>query len=131
MSDRLMRELRVKLTDAERLAKAEQSARVGFELAEIEDKKALMGRQLAEQIKALKAERSRLDYDVQSGTEERPVACYERPRFKDLCIDLVRTDTGEQVQTRPMTAAERQTKLELVRTVPEADDEEPDEPSTH
>lgn len=130
MSDRVIENLRVQLTDDERIAKGQQLARINFRLAELKEQKSAASRDFANQIKALELEGSQVAYDADTGTEERPVEMRKAPHWKEFMMEFFRMDTGELVRREPMTPAERQMKLDVfppLRGVPRKPDEDPDD----
>ena len=56
-----------------------------------------------------------LSQALRSGKEDREVECEWRRDTTEGCMDLVRTDTWEIIQSRPYTDQEKQLKLELVK----------------
>lgn len=120
--------LRVQLTDAERIAKGEELARINFALAELEELKGAATRSFGNKIKALKLDGGKVAYDMQTGTEERSVDCVERPDWKDFVVAVIRTDTGELVRRRPMTHAERQLRFNAFTASVKEEDDEPGPP---
>lgn len=130
MSGRLTRVHRVVLSDVERMTKGLTLARSGFELAQLEDGKAANAADFTKQIKKLKLRQGRLAYDMESGTEEREVEVEEIMRYEDLCVDLVVCQSGEVLESRPMTPAERQTQFNLVPIRPTRPEPETDPDNT-
>lgn len=129
MSDRVIENLRVQLTDEERIAKGSKLAKLNFELGALKEQKAAANRDFANQIKALELEGGKVAYDVDTGTEERPVELRKAPHWRDFVIEFFRLDTGELVRREPMTPAERQMKLDVfppLRGVREKPDDDPD-----
>jgi hypothetical protein len=53
--------------------------------------------------------------EVRTGKETRPVECFESPRYGEMMVDLIRSDTGEVVRARPMHPSERQLALDEAR----------------
>lgn len=100
--------LRCDLTAEERVAKSLVLAQHLQETAKLEEEKAKAVRAYAEQLKERKTLEQSLTYDVATGTEERPVSVYERPRPDDLLVDVIRTDTNTVHRTRAMQPKERQ-----------------------
>ena len=140
MSDRVIENLRVQLTDDERLAKGQMLAKLNFQLGELKERKAAASRDFGNQIKALELEGGKVAYDVDTGTEERPVELRKAPHWKDYVIEFFRMDTGELVRREPMTPAERQMKLDVfppLKRVKRDDDDEakkegpPEDPQVH
>lgn len=50
---------------------------------------------------------------VANGEELRPVECIEQPRYGELLVNIVRTDTGDVYRVRAMHPTERQTAMEI------------------
>lgn len=122
MMDTIREKVRVELTEEELRAKAQEHARLHFAMDELDECKRSHMQQFGAQMKKLKVEAGKLAYDVSMGTEEREVECVERPDYNAFLVRLVRKDTGEVVRTRPMTAAERQTRWDDMLNGPAADD---------
>ena len=110
METTIREKLRVKLSEEELRAKAQEHARVHFAMDELEELKRSHMQQFGAQLKKLKTEAGKLAYDVSMGTEERELNCAERPDYRAFLVHIIRPDTGEVVRTRPMTAEERQTR---------------------
>jgi hypothetical protein len=88
----------------------------------IEDDKAEVTKDFAEQIKKQRRALDLLAHEVSTGTEVRPVECDLVPRRADEMMDVIRPDTGEVVSSRPWTQSERDTFKQ--RALPfERDDE--------
>jgi hypothetical protein len=111
MGKRMIKQLPVKMTDAEKLVKNQQLVK------ELENKQLLEleKKAFAEKHKAKVSEVdeaiSKLAQECRSGKEERPVECVEVPRYTDNMVDIVRDDTGDVVFSRPTTPEERQNGL--------------------
>lgn len=93
---------------------------LGGRLAEIEDALALhqldakvVRKELREKESALKAERKHLAMLVRNKHEERDVEVENFLAEKAGHVDVVRTDTGQVVRTRPAKEGELQGKLPL------------------
>lgn len=129
MSDRVIENLRVQLTDEERIAKGTKLAKINFRLAELKELKAASARDFGKQIKDLELEGGKVAYDADTGTEERPIELRKAPHWRDFCIEFFRLDTGELVRREPMTPAERQMKLDVfppLRGVSRKPDDDPE-----
>jgi hypothetical protein len=114
--------LPVKLHQHEVLVKAQQAAAGLSTLKRIEDDKAEVTKDFAEQIKKQRRALDLLAHEVSTGTEVRPVECDLVPRRADEMMDVIRPDTGEVVSSRPWTRSERDTFKQ--RALPfERDDE--------
>jgi hypothetical protein len=121
--DAEFRQLPVKLTKNEVLTKGKLAAKADIALGELEDQKAEVTKDYAERIKLKRKELDQLAREIDTGTEVRPVKCTPVARWRDYMMDIVRDDTRETVESRPMTHAERQMALDLE----EMGDREPDE----
>jgi hypothetical protein len=115
---KLFRDLPVKLTDAEWAFYANALAVEQARRAQAEADKAESMSAFKATIDKHKAKEAELGEKVRSREETRAVECFERFDYKRFVVDLHRDDTGELVETRQMSASERQTKL------PGVDDEE-------
>lgn len=94
---------------------SEEARAKGLELAEkvvkLEDAKlALKGiqKRMKDDMEKLEKEIALISQVVKSGKEDREVECFEVRNNTLMTIETYRTDTGEMVATRPMTANERQ-----------------------
>lgn len=102
---------------AEELTETELRER-GQKLAELVRKreqavheKAETAREYGEQIKRLDAEISEIDVIVRTKKENREVEVERRKNFLRNVEETTRLDTGEIVESRALTAAERQAQL--------------------
>lgn len=129
--------LRCELTADEKVRKSVELADGVKELERLEAEKTANAKTFKDKIDQRKLENTNLAYDVRTGTEERPVECYEYPRFDDLQVDIIRSDMVPHalVRSRNMQPHERQMQLpEDPQPVPEAEPAAPDEtsdPTTH
>lgn len=130
MSDRMIEQVQCVMTDAERIAKGEQLARMAFEMGDLEEAKAAAGRDFTNRIKCLKTEQGKLADEVRSGAELRDVECAEKPDWKQHIVTIVRCDTGEIVRTRPMTPSERQLRFDALSARVKDEDEDETKPET-
>lgn len=67
--------------------------------------------ELARQIKSNEKRRNELGHALEAGTEERELVCSWVPDFKQNAFMLTRPDSNEIIDTRPMTATDRQGDL--------------------
>jgi hypothetical protein len=107
----IIRTLKCQLTKAERETKKEELARLlderdalqsSFDLLKSKHKASV-----AEFDSAIKTMRD----SVRTNSEDRPIECEERHDERRGQIDIVRTDTLETIESRPMTVEERQGTL--------------------
>ena len=119
--------LRCELTAEEKVRKSIELAEGVREVERLEAEKTANAKAFKDRLDARKLENTNLAYDVRTGTEERPVECYEVPRYDDLQVDIMRTDTMPHalVRSRNMQPHERQTQLDVEpEPQPEADSDE-------
>lgn len=101
------RELACKLTDEEREQRIGLQQQLIDEIDEVtEEKKAISSRH-SSRLKELNAKLRVIKRAVQQRLEVRQVRCIEREVFANNTILVVRTDTGETVDTRAMNLLER------------------------
>lgn len=105
------RTLPVRLTDGELLAKSKELAAKITELDEVEDRK-------KSAVAQCKVKSDELDLDIhkiarilRTGREDREVEVSEIRNDPARTIEVVRLDTGEIVESRPMTIHELQKPL--------------------
>jgi beta-phosphoglucomutase-like phosphatase (HAD superfamily) len=105
------RQLRCLLTRDERLERADEMAKAqqDFEAEEETQKEIKAG--LKAKLEGLDAKRSELARVVASGAEYRPTDVETMYDFTTTTVVEVRTDTGETINHRRMTEAERQMPL--------------------
>lgn len=101
------RDLPCRLTEAELLKKGDRLAAIELEIAELKDKRA----GVSAEIKDLADERADLADAVDRKLEKRKVPCEWRKDFEAQRVVLVRLDTAEVVDERPLTADDRQVSL--------------------
>lgn len=97
----------VKLTEPERLARGHEMAQCEVDIEALKGDRATTGRSIREQEKR----RNELGHMLEVGTEPRELACTWVPDYQKNVFNLTRPDTGEVVDTRAMTAADRQADL--------------------
>lgn len=130
---KVQRMLAVRLMADEVAVKADELAR---ELADFEVAEEL-AKERAAQAKAALKERedkiSKLAMIVRTRREERSVDCFKTADLQRKVWSVFRDDTGELVETEPMTAAEyeKEAQLDFTRAAlrsPPVDDDEKDPP---
>lgn len=83
------------------------------EIAKAETQKKDSANVFKAQIDELSSDQRHLSRCIVSKTESRDVDCKIVYRFKDVEKDIVRLDTGELVETKPITASEQQENIDL------------------
>lgn len=109
----IRRSLPVQLTSDERLKIGSDLGKETQELLRAEGRKKEVGAQLTADVELHKASVARLGTLLANGYEYREVKCkLTIDRERDLAT-IVRDDTGEVVERRPLTPSEMQGELEL------------------
>jgi hypothetical protein len=105
--------LPVRLTDSEVLNVSRNSAEMYRDLWQAEEAKKAAMLQFKDQIESLKTQIADAQSIVRSGIEWRGIYC-QQVMHRDLGeVTITRLDTMQIVETRPMTAKERQTAMDL------------------
>jgi hypothetical protein len=102
----VIRKLPIHLTDDERNTKARHAASLLHEKALLEEQKRETVADYADRIKVLSAEITAASAAARTGIEEREVEVSPRPNNDRLVVEFYRDDTGDLVETRPMTEDE-------------------------
>lgn len=103
----MTRTLPCRLTIEEWNAAAEALAESGYELAALDVEKKLAMASFKERAEKIEATQRELAAKVKTRSVPRPVEVFERSLPTRLVVEIYRADTGELVDTRPMTATER------------------------
>ncbi len=103
----LIRRLPCRLSQDEWSASASALAQAWHDLAMLDVERKLATAALKQRLELLEAAAAELGGKVRTHEEMRDVEVFERPAPSRLCVEIYRADTGELVDTRPMTAAER------------------------
>lgn len=98
--------LPVTLTAAEIEQRSKTLARRIVDLGDLEEEKKEVVKGFGERIKAAEAEIQDLAEAVNTGKEKRLVAVYERHDKRRFCVETVRADTEEVIETRAMNEDE-------------------------
>ena len=114
--------LPVKLTEVELLERAEEMAAAELGIEQLQSERLA----LTHQVNDAKKTRAKLAHTIDCGTEDRTVCCAWHEDFAKNVWRLKREDTGEEVDTRPMTALDRTGELPFGNDGP--DDEPPPPP---
>lgn len=114
-----IRNLPVKLTESETLTRGEELARTVEQYKAEEAAEKDRAKKAKEGLLALRTRMETLSRVVDTRTEHRDIPCGWHYARATLTAQLVRRDTGEVVETRPMTQAERQERLPGLEDAPE------------
>jgi hypothetical protein len=109
---KIFRDLKVKLQPAEWNAIASALGAEQAKLFECEAEKAEAMTGYKKRLEAHGNKMAELGEKVRSREETRAVECFERQDEQRFVVELYRQDTGELVETRPMTSAERHDVLQ-------------------
>ena len=101
-----------KLTAEEQLLKSKQLCILARERATVDEQKKASAAMYKSQADSLDEQIKELVQEVHTGEEMRPIECFERPRYGDMLVDIVRTDTGALHRVRPMHPDERQLAMD-------------------
>ncbi len=109
-----LKEFSFELTDGEMREYAAQMANGVQDLEAMKEERKIEVKRRNVEIIALQKQVDELAGKVVSGTELREVDCEWQKNFKDAMVDLVRLDTMEVVDSRPMNDEEKQMGLDDV-----------------
>lgn len=98
--------LPVKLTEREKMAKADDQAAKVLELERMEQQHKELKKEMKEREDALKLQIRKLAMQIDTGSEDRLVDVEEVPSLGERLVHTYRQDTGALVRSRPMTPAE-------------------------
>src|SRR3990167_2322607 len=98
----VLRDLYVKLTDAERIQRGDEIGREVNKHALLETEKKASAQDYAEKIRSCDLRIGQLGRIAETGEELRPVECHESPNNERRTMEIIRDDTGEVVESRPM-----------------------------
>lgn len=101
------REMRVTLTEAEITERGRKLASRRGDRAQLDDKRKAVTKEYGGQLAVIDAELDSLQSAINTGSELRPIACYEE--FKSGVVEIRRVDTDEVIDTRIPTLTEQQT----------------------
>lgn len=109
---KMFRDLKVKLTQEEFVATASALGAEQAKLNEAQSEKAQAMATFKARIQTHEDKLQELGEKVRTREETRAVECLEKPDERRFVVEVYRMDTGELVETRPMTAAERHSVLQ-------------------
>lgn len=116
----VQRELPCQLSDDQIIERANAMADLDAEISKLKDRR----KSVNQKIREKDDERLKLSDEVEKGTELRMVTCRVDEDFAHNVVRIVRNDTGETVEERPMTAADRQESMGLVMGERYGDDDD-------
>jgi hypothetical protein len=107
------RKLPVFLTDAELIQRGADLSSNMKKMKVMEDERVTENDKRKSDIKLVKEIVDKLVATIAERTEERDVQCDQIPYYASGMVEIVRCDTGEVIDKRPMTDSERQETLEF------------------
>lgn len=107
----LLRNLRCRLTPEEWAERAARLAAINQEIDAEEARQAEQKAEMKARLATLESERQKLSGAVVRKEEHRDVECEEWLHEQPARVVVIRLDTREEVENRPMTDAERQRHL--------------------
>ena len=105
------RTLPVYLTEEDRLASSKKLAETLWERDNAQDEAKEAAAASRDKVKALSEIISELQTVVRSGVQHRFVDCEDRKNLPAGTIETYRLDTGEMVESRPMSSLEKQVDM--------------------
>lgn len=108
----VVRTLPVNLTYKEREERAKELADAITTHDQIDEERKDVAKDFRERLKGANKNIRRLAVCVARGTEDRPTVCEWRSSPERALVYLVRCDTGETIESRAMSAAEREAALQ-------------------
>lgn len=105
------RNLPVELTKDEIRLRGEELARKHAEWDEVESARKAADKEAKGKLERIEAESKELANNIRTGREYRDIEVREVKNTDTLTMDLVRVDTGEVVESRPLRADELQVGL--------------------
>ncbi len=105
------RTLPVDLTEEEFIAKSKELSKKNKELESLDEEKKKAAAEFSSQIKSVTSEIKHLAQIVETSTEYRAVEVKKDEDIERFVVNYYRRDTGEFVESRPMTYDERQVQL--------------------
>lgn len=110
---KVTRNLPCRLTEGELLARADDLSVVVQETTAEEGRQTDVKAQMKARLTELDARKTRLAITIGRKEEYRDVEVEHLADLQAGTVSVIRTDTGESIETRPMTEQERQTSLPL------------------
>jgi len=110
--NRFWKTFRFRLTTEQRAERATKQAEIVGALEIVEEEKAKATKLFNDRLKTMRAHLAAVARTVRNGAEDRHVECEIRKHPTKPFMELVRLDTGEVSDQRPMSDAERQITLE-------------------
>lgn len=103
------RMLHVQLTEAELLTRGEAMSKAELRIEALKEERSDLTKLIGVEVKA----RAELAHTIERGSEERSVRCAWIEDWSANAMNLVRQDTGETVDMRPMSALDRQLEIDV------------------
>lgn len=107
------REMKCVLTKDELLERGEAVGRESTALADAQERKKDVTKQLSADVERHRVELARLGQELANGYVYRTIDCVEAFDYAAGKVTITRLDTGEVVEVRPIKEEERQSELSL------------------
>jgi hypothetical protein len=107
------RSFMIPLSDHDIAVRAREVSRLLRSIEEKEDARDRAKKQANNEIEELRASVKRLSDEVHDGEERRDIPCERHFIYRIGAVHVIRTDTKEVIDQRPMESRERQTELPL------------------
>ncbi len=117
-----IKRIEVDITEDEARQRGEELARIVKDIERVEAEKKASNADLKKRIDALDARKAELAEVIRTGREDREVEVFNARNESRCLIETCRADDGEIIESRPMTATERQLKM-FPDTMPDSADE--------
>ena len=110
-----VRNLPVALSEAELVERAKILGDLVVEITRKEEEKRATSKSLQKSIDVLKERQTELAMICVAGEELREIECEIAQNYKNDVVDVIRIDTGEVIESRPMRDSDRQDSLPIGR----------------
>lgn len=111
-TQRLVKRLPVNLTEEERVAFGQQLSRLVNDATAAKESRKAANAEWNQKVSEIEVQMQTTAQCIGTATEVRDVECEEKFDFGRGVVYLVRTDTGEEVEKRPMQEWERQKRFD-------------------
>lgn len=114
IGERFQKEIKVKVKKSDQELKKDELVNVDREIQRVANEKAGDMAEYNQELKVLRERQRKLLDVIKDGEETIEVECVEEADERRLEVKIIRCDTGEVIDRRPMTADERQVGLSEV-----------------
>ncbi len=114
IGERFQKEIKVKVKKSDQELKKDELVNVDREIQRVANEKAGDMADYNQELKLLRERQRKLLDVIKDGEETIEIECVEEADERRLEVKIIRCDTGEVIDRRPMTADERQVGLSEV-----------------